>query len=80
MLMAAERLAQIDPSDPTLALNLAGAYMTNLYPALALTTFRSFLARWPNHPKAAESRETASELEAVLPRTGARFGPAGTRL
>jgi predicted Zn-dependent protease len=66
MLMAAERLAQIDPSDPTLALNLAGAYMTNLYPALALTTFRSFLARWPNHLKAAESRKTASELEAGL--------------
>src|ERR687886_1422217 len=39
---AAERLLRLTPDDPEVMLALAGAYLTNVRPALALRTFRRF--------------------------------------
>src|SRR3990172_1118700 len=44
--MACERLEKLVPDDADVMLGLAGAYMVNLHPALALRTFRSFLEKW----------------------------------
>src|SRR6266516_678747 len=49
---ACERLIRLVPDDPDLTLGLAGAYLRNLYPVLAMRTFRRFLERWPDHPRA----------------------------
>lgn len=64
--MAAERLVKLTKPDPDLTLALAGAYMTNLRPALSARCFRRFLAQWPDHPKAAEARATAENMEAFV--------------
>ncbi|MBI3977555.1 MAG: tetratricopeptide repeat protein [Chloroflexi bacterium] len=61
---AAERLLKLTPDNADLTLALAGAYMVNLFPMRALRTFRRFLDRWPNHPRAASARATVSDLEA----------------
>lgn len=63
---AAERLIALKPDDPDVTLGLAGAYMTNLHPALARRTFRRFLERWPDHARAAEVRTTLAGLEDAL--------------
>lgn len=60
------RLLKITPNDPDLTLMLAGAYITNLRPALALRTFRRFLDRWPDHERADDARQTLAELEARI--------------
>jgi tetratricopeptide (TPR) repeat protein len=64
---ACERLLKVDPGNADATLGLAGAYMANLRPALALRAFRRFLERWPDDERAAEARETAAELEAEMP-------------
>jgi tetratricopeptide (TPR) repeat protein len=64
--MYCERLAKVEPHDPDVLRGLAGAYMTNMYPALALVTFRRFLARFPDDPHAAEVREIMANLETGL--------------
>jgi len=58
-----EQLVKLAPRDPDIALMLAGAYLINLMPILALRTFRDALERWPDHPRAIEVRRTAAELE-----------------
>lgn len=63
---ACERLLKITPDNPDAALGLAGAYMSNIRPVSALRTFRRFLERFPNHPRAGEVRTTVAELEARL--------------
>jgi tetratricopeptide (TPR) repeat protein len=63
---ACERLLPLTPDDPDLVLMLAGAYLSNVRPALAVRTFQRFLARWPDHPDAGKARQTATELEADL--------------
>ena len=40
--------------------------MSNIFPALALQTLRDFLARWPDHPKAAHARKTVAEMESRM--------------
>jgi tetratricopeptide (TPR) repeat protein len=64
---AAERLLRVTPNDAELTLGLAGAYLSNLYPALALRTFRRALERWPDHERAAEIRAQIADLEAMMP-------------
>jgi tetratricopeptide (TPR) repeat protein len=64
---ACERLLKADPGNADVALGLAGAYVANLRPALALRAFRRFLKRWPDDERAAEVRETVAELEAEMP-------------
>lgn len=63
---AAERLLEINSGNADATLGLAGAYMENIRPMLALRTFRQFLDRFSNHPRAAEVRKTVAELEANL--------------
>jgi tetratricopeptide (TPR) repeat protein len=60
---AAERLIRIQPNDPDLAIGLGGVYLSNMRPLLALRAFRSFLERFPGHPRAAEVRKTIADLE-----------------
>ncbi|MCT7952359.1 tetratricopeptide repeat protein [Ancylothrix sp. C2] len=60
---ACERLIEIQPNNADATLGLAGAYMTNVRPMLALQTFRRFVETWPQHKKAEEVRETIRELE-----------------
>ncbi|HWQ11674.1 MAG TPA: tetratricopeptide repeat protein [Roseiflexaceae bacterium] len=72
-----ERLLRLTPDDPTVALNLAAAYMINIHPAHALRAFRRFLQRWPDHPRADEARRTAADLEPTLARELAAIGLAG---
>src|SRR5439155_6217757 len=62
-----EQLVRLWPDDPDVTLGLAGAYLSNLYPLLALRTFGRFLERWPGHGRADEVRATVSDLEAKLP-------------
>ena len=59
-----ERLLKLTPHDPDITLMLAGAYLTNMRPALALRTFHRFLDRWPDHDRADEVRETVADIEA----------------
>ncbi len=74
---AAERLLQINPDNADATLGLAGAYMENIRPMLALRTFRHFLDRFSNHPRAAEVRQTVAELEANLDRMLADMNLSG---
>lgn len=63
-----EELVDLVPDNPDLLLNLAGSYATNLRPVSALYAFRKFVSLYPNHPRAAEVRRTAADLEAELPK------------
>ncbi|HZR98314.1 MAG TPA: tetratricopeptide repeat protein [Chloroflexota bacterium] len=74
---AAERLLRVTPNDPDVMLGLAGAYLANIYPTLALRTFRRVLERWPEHERAAEIREEIARLEKVMPEMLKDLGVAG---
>lgn len=71
---ACEQLLQVDPHNGDAALGLAGAYMSNLHPVLALRAFRHFLQRWPDHARAADVRETVADLEKRMPEFFADIG------
>src|SRR5262249_8865954 len=47
------------------------------HPFLARRTFRRFLERWPDHPRAAEARATAERLEATIPQLLGEVGLTG---
>jgi tetratricopeptide (TPR) repeat protein len=64
---AVERLLRITPNDVDLTLALGGAYLANLYPALALRTFRRALERWPDDDRAPEVCTQITDLEALMP-------------
>lgn len=74
---ACERLLKLIPDDPDLTLMLAGAYLTNLRPVLALHTFRRFLQRWPDHERATDVQETIADLEARIEDTLKEIGVSG---
>jgi tetratricopeptide (TPR) repeat protein len=63
---AIRRLARLDARDPDISYGLAGAYLVNGRPALALRVFQEALHRWPTHPKAEEARKTIPLLENAL--------------
>lgn len=63
---AIRRLARLEPRDPDLNYGLAGAYLVNGRPALAMRAFQEALRRWPDYPRAAEARKEISRLESVL--------------
>jgi len=71
---ACERLIQLTPGDPDVSLGLAGAYLMNARPVLALRAFQRFVERFPEHPRAGEARKTVAELEhaveQLLPQIG----------
>jgi tetratricopeptide (TPR) repeat protein len=62
---ACEQLVAVKPS-AAYTLMLAGSYLANALPVLALRTFERFLERWPDHPRAGEAREAAAELRVRL--------------
>lgn len=59
-----ELLLKLTPHDHDITLALAGAYLANMRPMLALRTFHRFLDRWPDHERAGEVCETVAEIEA----------------
>jgi tetratricopeptide (TPR) repeat protein len=61
---AAERLHRLAPNRAEYLLQLAGAYLLDTHPFLALRAFRRFLERWPDHPRAADARQTVAGIEA----------------
>ncbi len=63
---AGERLIMLDPHDADLALAMGGAYMETGYPMLALRAFRSYLERWPEHPRADDARRSEADLRSIV--------------
>ncbi len=74
---AGERLLKIDPNNADAALIVAGAYMANLRPAMALRAFRNFLQRFPDHPRAGEASQAAAELESMIDEILSNLGLSG---
>jgi len=74
---AAARLIRLEPDNADLTISLAGAYLANQRPALALRTFRHFCERWPEHERAADARETALKLEPIVSEMLADVGFTG---
>jgi len=62
-----EQWLRLEPDNDEVALGLAGAYLSNARPCLALRAFRDFLKKWPNHPHASDARQTVAGLEETLP-------------
>jgi tetratricopeptide (TPR) repeat protein len=61
-----QQLAKVQPNDPSTMLTLANAYMVNLFPAIAIQTYRRFLARHPNDPDADQARKDLALLESNM--------------
>lgn len=74
---ACERLLRIDPDNADAALGLAGSYLRNVRPALALRAFRHFLDRWPDHVRADEVRKTLATLGPQMDGVLADLGLSG---
>jgi tetratricopeptide (TPR) repeat protein len=72
-----ERLARLEPDEPDILLGLAGSYLKNLRPALALRTFRRFLEKWPDHSRAKQAQQTVADLEANLETELSEYGMTG---
>ena len=77
LMEAAQRWAALAPDNPEAILNLGGACLTNVRPAMARRVFRQFLERWPDHPRAADVCETLAELDESLPGVLSETGLAG---
>jgi tetratricopeptide (TPR) repeat protein len=71
---ACERLLRLTPDNADATLGLAGAYLVNMRPVLALRTFHRFLERWPDHKRAGEVRNTVADLEARMDSVLAELG------
>jgi len=63
---AIHKLHELTPNRAEVQLGLAGAYLSNGYPALALQTFRQFLKRWPHDERASDVQKTIPQLENAL--------------
>ena len=59
---ACYRLLQVDTGNADAALALAGAYMSNFRPALAIQAFGNFLRRWPKHERSTDARLTLERI------------------
>lgn len=60
---AVEKLLAIDPKNRDGMLGLAGAYMGNTRPLMALEAFQKFLKAYPQDERAEDVRETLAEIE-----------------
>jgi tetratricopeptide (TPR) repeat protein len=65
-LQAIHELHELTPNRAEVKLGLAGAYLSNGYPALALQTFHQFLKRWSHDERAADVQKTIPQLEDAL--------------
>ncbi len=61
------KLSKLTPNDADVRLNLAGAYMMNVYPILALESYRQFVAKYPDHPEINRAHEALEILESTVP-------------
>jgi Flp pilus assembly protein TadD len=61
-----ELLAQFPPVEPEITFNLAGAYLSNAYPSLAMKTYQRFIAQYPTHELADQARQNIVNLQTVL--------------
>ena len=62
----------------TNAYALAGAYLRNKHPLMALQTFHKALEIAPDHPMALRARETVEELEPIMENALAEMGLTGS--
>jgi len=76
LMEAAQRWAEVAPDDPEAILNLAGACLNNVRPAMARRAFQRFLDRWPDHPQADEVHKTLTNLGESLRQVLAEIGLA----
>ena len=60
------KVHEITPTRSEVKLGLAGTYLANGYPVLALQTFRQFLKHWPHDERAADVTKTIQVLEKEL--------------
>ncbi|MBW4682429.1 MAG: tetratricopeptide repeat protein [Microcoleus vaginatus WJT46-NPBG5] len=72
-----ERLLKIDPNNANATLGLAGSYLANFRPMLAIRTFRRFVERWPNDRRIADVNQTIAELEPKITEMVAEMGLTG---
>lgn len=77
LMEAAQRWAALAPNNPEAILNLGGACLANVRPAMARRVFRQFLEHWPDHPRAADVRKTIAGLDESLPEALRETGLAG---
>ena len=63
---ASERLLQVERNNADATLGLAGAYLSNGRPMLALRAFREFVRRWPDHSRANQVRQTIADLDGMM--------------
>ena len=78
-LQTMHKLHEIMPNRADVKLGLAGAYIANGYPVLALQTFRQFLKHWPHDERAADVTKTIHQLEQGLEIILAELGDASER-
>ncbi len=60
------RLCKLKPDDADLTMAMAGAYIMNFRPALAIQTLEKFLRRWSGHERADEARQTLEDIRKGL--------------
>jgi Flp pilus assembly protein TadD len=60
---ALRSLTLLKPHSPDIALTMAGAFLVNDRPVLALRAFQEFLHHWPGHPAANDARKAVVALE-----------------
>jgi len=76
-MQACEGLIGLKPENPDVAYALAGAYLANALPLMALQTFRNAIELDPEHDNVSEARETIEELERVAKKLLAEVGIEG---
>jgi tetratricopeptide (TPR) repeat protein len=64
-LQACEGLIRLKPENPDVAYALAGAYLANALPLMALQTFRNAIELDPEHDNVSDAQETIQALERV---------------
>jgi tetratricopeptide (TPR) repeat protein len=60
---ACAQLGQVDPNNAEAAYGLAGAYIANGHPLLAIQALRTAVEKFPNYEKAAQTHQTIAELQ-----------------
>lgn len=63
---ACYRLLKVDPGRADASFGMAGAYMTNFRPGLAIRAFQNFLRGWPEDERAADAQETMEKIRDSL--------------
>ncbi len=74
---AAEKLLAVDPKNKDAMLGLAGAYMNNTRPLMAMGAFQEFLKVYPNDERAKEVKQTVFTIENTLDKLIKEMGLSG---